>query len=121
MKPQSFLVGYGSMSDSVKKPNGHKTFIVVDDYAASESESFRAIWDEMLFVHNLKSPGDGVTLLNVMHSQAYDGPIWAKGGIVCPAYEMLPVVFCIEHGKQTGEYITNATAKEAADFVRGLR
>ena len=112
---REFLVGYGSMSDSVKKPDGHKTFIVVDDYTGGP------IWDEMILTHGLKEDIEGVTLLNVMYPLALGGGLWQKGGIVCPAYEVLPVVFCIEHGKQVGSYITNASAEEASDFVKGCK
>ena len=102
-----FLVGWGSFDEHYAKPDGFKTFILVDDYTMFDLHS------------NLKiSQNDDVfVLLTVFHNQAYVGPIYLKGGIVCPTIQQLPVLFCLEHGKPTGTYLLNATVETATDFI----
>ena len=102
-----FLVGWGSFHEKYARPDGFKTFILVDDYTMFDLHS------------NLKiSQNDDVfVLLTVFHNHAYGGPIYLKGGIVCPTIQQLPVLFCLEHGKPTGTYLLNATVETGTEFI----
>ena len=102
-----FLVGWGSFDEKYAKPDGFKTFILVDDYTMFALSSRLDV-----------PPRDDVfALLTVFHNLAYGGPIYLKGGVVCPTIKQLPVLFCLEHGKPTGTYLLNATVETAADFI----
>jgi hypothetical protein len=105
-----FLVGWGSFDEQHKKPDGFKTFILVDDYTMFDLHS-------KLTEHVVPRRDEVFTILSVWHNQAYGGPIYLKGGIVCPTVSQLPALFCLEHGKPTGTYILNATVETAADFI----
>lgn len=106
-----FLVGWGSFQEDMKRKAGFRHFIVVDDYTVG------GIFDDLQALHE---KSESFALLNIMWPQAYGGVIYCKGGVVCPAFEQLPVVFCIEHGKLTGTYLCNATVETATDFVREM-
>ncbi len=105
-----FLVGWGSFSSEHKKPEGFRTFVLVDDYTLFDLKS-------KLTPHVLPRRDDRYTILTIWHNQAYGGEIYCKGGVVCPTVEQLPVVFCLEHGKPTGTYLLNATVETATCFV----
>jgi hypothetical protein len=103
-----FLVGWGSFDSSYKKPDGKKTFILVDDYTMFDLHSQ---------LDSISEKDNNFTCLTVFHNQAYGGPIYLKGGVVCPTIQQLPVLFCLEHGKPTGTYLLNATFETAKEFI----
>ena len=102
-----FLVGWGSFDEEYAKPDGFKTFILVDDYTMFD-------WHSKL---DIPQRDDVFVLLTVFHNQAYGGPIYLKGGIVCPTIQQLPALFCLEHGRPTGTYLLNATVETGTKFI----
>ena len=102
-----FLVGWGSFDAKYAKPDGFKTFILVDDYTMFDLHSRL----------DIPQRDDVFVLLTVHHNQAYGGPIYLKGGVVCPTIQQLPVLFCLEHGRPTGTYLLNATVETGTEFI----
>jgi hypothetical protein len=106
-----FLVGWGSFDDdSPGSRNIQKTFVIIHDYTSKN------LWDVLQStVDRAARPG---LRFHCIHEPLADGgKIYMKGGVPCLRYDQLPAVFCLEHGKDTGLYILNASREQAVQFI----
>jgi len=110
-KEGSFLVGWGSFSaDEHRRPIGEKTIIVVDDYTSI------GLYDQLFeWLKGANKPN--WNFLVIHEPLANHGKIYLQGGVPCPRYNQLPVVYCLEHGSDTGKYLLRATKEEAISFI----
>ena len=106
-----FLVGWGSFSaDQHRRPDGEKTIIIVDDYTSI------GLYDQ-LFEWSNGADKPNWNLLAILEPLANHSKIYLQGGVPCPRYDQLPVVYCLEYGNDTGKYLLRATKEEAISFI----
>jgi hypothetical protein len=110
---QEFLIGWGSFEGSVKGlVNGDKTFVVVHDYTSKN------LWDDLWPTVSELMLRPNREFLCIHEPLANNGKIYMKAGVPCIRYEQLPAIFCLEHGKDVGLCILNATSDQAIEFIR---
>jgi hypothetical protein len=110
--PEPFLVGWGSFAENIQRPNGFKTFFVVDDYTSI------GFWNLLGPRLSELPPTMGLKWdVHLICEPIAADSLYRDCGCVRPRFDQQPVIYCVEHGKDVGRYILKATVDEALVFM----
>lgn len=110
--PQPFLVGWGSFAENIQRPNGFKTFFVVDDYTSI------GLWNLLGPRISELPPTMGLKWdVHLICEPIAADSLYRDCGCVRPRFDQQPVIYCVEHGEDVGRYILKATVDEALAFM----